>query len=200
MGRYFSRRRSYSPRARAPFSPNVSLIKMQRRVIILLSITLASLSIIAWLVAPRSNNTALLTVSFAGREPGLAYRAAGFYVTNCGPQALFLYQVQVQTNANGLWTTISANQPEFSPVLESGAARVKFSPYLEPGERQKIVVEWPEHRPWRVRILYSPEQQGLAALIERIRLLWRTRNSSLWVGRVWSNPGQPMAISTEVTQ
>lgn len=162
---------------------------MEKRTIVLASLLIAGLAIVAWFFPPRFNGASRLTASFTGREPGPPYRAAGFYLTNSGPRALILRHVQVQTRVDGSWKTVSET-PEFSPVLEPGSSNINFSPCLEAGERRKIVVEWPEVRPWRVSIQYGREQRGLDALIVRMQLAWRTRSMPQWRGRVFADSDQ----------
>ena len=70
-------------------------------------------------------------------------------------------------------------------MLESGAARINFSPVLEAGEHRKIVVEWPEEQPWRVCLFYAPELEGLNALSAKGRIAWHTRRTFHWRSRVW---------------
>jgi len=141
------------------------------------------------------------SVSFTGREPGLPYRAAGFYVKNRRHQAIFLQQVQVQIGADGGWKTISEGQIAVSPVLEAGASNINFSPFLEAGDHRKIVVEWPEDRPWRVCIAYAPERRGLSALTTKAWMAWRNRSMSHWRGRVWGRlDGIDQVISNEISK
>ena len=161
-----------------------------RKQVVLASLLIAGLAIVAWFFPPRSKGASRLTASFTGREPGPPYRAAGFYLTNSGPQALILRQVQVQTRVADSWKTVSDTPPEFSSVLEPGSSNLNFSPCLEAGERRKIVVEWPEDRPWRVSIQYGQERRGLDALIVRMQLAWRTRSMPQWRGRVFAGSDQ----------
>ena len=186
-------------------------LEMRKRVVVFILITVAvGTATIAWLV-PHPATTGFLTVSFTGREPGLPYRAAGFYVTNCGPQAFSMYQVKIQSAGDGSWKTLSEKAPEISPVLEPGTPRitnagrvtnrVNYSPHLEAGEHRKIVVEWPEDQPWRVCILYAPEKGGLDALLAKTRIAWRTRSMPRWDSRVFGGSGEiRQVISEEVTR
>jgi len=143
-------------------------------------------------------------VLFVGTEPGTgsSYLAAGFYITNSGRQAILLQQVQVQTAADGAWKTLSEMQPEFSRVLEPGATQTNLSPVLEAGERRKIVVQWPEERPWRVCVVYLREHKGIREIAVKARFAWRTRKmpwrSNMWSGRVFD--GSDQVASEEVTK
>ena len=163
---------------------------MRKQIIVLASLIITGLAIFTWSIPQRSKGASRLTASFTGREPGPPYRAAGFYLMNSGPQALFLYHVQVQTRVDGTWKTVSVTAPKFSPVLEPGRSNINYSLYLEAGEHRKIVVEWPEDRPWRVSIQYGREQKGLVALIVRMQLAWRTLSMPHSRGRVFGDPDQ----------
>jgi hypothetical protein len=131
-------------------------------------------------------------VSFTGTEPGTgnSYLAAGFYITNSGRQAILLQQVQVQTAVDGVWTTLSEKQPEFSRVLEPGAKEINLLPFLEAGERRKMIVEWPDERPWRLCLIYAHERKGISALTAKSRFAWQTRSMRYWRGRVWGGADQ----------
>jgi hypothetical protein len=83
-------------------------------------------------------------------------------------------------------------------VLEAGSSQFSFSPVLETGEHRKIVVPWPEERPWRVCVFYVPEHKGLNALTAKARIAWRTRTMSYWRGKVWG--GSERVVIKEVTK
>jgi hypothetical protein len=175
--------------------------KMRKRFIGLILLAIAGATFIAWVVAPRSAAADRLTVSFTGREPGVLFQAAGFYVTNCGNGAILLQQVEVQTGEEASWKTVSRKPPEVQPESDPGSSLVNYTPHLEAGEHRKIVVEWPEDRPWRVCIFYAPERKGLDALAIKTRIAWLTRSLSHWRGRVWGGPDElRQVISQEITK
>ena len=125
-------------------------------------------------------------LSFTGREAGPTYRAAGFYITNCGPHAMLLQQVRVEAVVGGSWKTMSVAQPEFSCCLEPGQSKLNLSPVVEPSERRKIIVHWPDDLPWRVAVQYSQERHGLNAVTAKCRVAWRAHTMKYWRARVWS--------------
>ncbi len=191
----------------APLSGGVKHLpmrpEMRKPILVVVLLVVVGCVVAAWLgLASRSAVPYPPTLSFAGREPGLTYVAAGFYVTNCGRQAIMMRQVRVQTAGSGGWKTLSERPPQVSLVLEPGAAQINFSPVLEAGQHRKVVVQWPEEQPWRVCLIYAPELKGLKLLGARVRLAWRLRNTpsfrgSVWRSRLWGGPER--VINKEVT-
>jgi flagellar basal body-associated protein FliL len=174
--------------------------RMRKLIVVVLLLAVVGTVIFAWLMlSSRQSAPSPPTVSFTGREPGPAFRAAGFYVTNSGRQAILLFKVQVQVAVKDRWKTVSEKQVEFSPKIEAGVSpSVHFSGILEVGEYRKMIVEWPEEKPWRVCILYFREKKGLDLLTARARLAWRTRSMAQWRGRVYDDSAQ--IISENVTR
>ncbi len=128
------------------------------------------------------------TLAFTGREPGVAYRAAGFYITNRCPRSIFLQQVHVEAMVEGAWKTLSEEPVEFSPCLEPGQSKLNFSPVLEPKDHRKIIVHWPEDCPWRVAIQYYKYRRGVDALVGKCRFAWRNRTLKYWHGEALNGP------------
>ncbi len=138
------------------------------------------------------------SVTFAGSEAGLPYRAAAFYLTNSGPGSMVLCTVQVQAFESGRWRTISDRPLEVEPVVEGGKLYNSWPSLLPSGGHRKIVVEWPTQHPWRVSILYGPETIGLEGMTEKAKLAWRNRNFAELRGRVWV--GSKTLLSRTVSQ
>jgi hypothetical protein len=158
---------------------------------ILISFAIVGVGIGMYLLPSSISSAPILPiVSFAGREPGLPIRSAGFYVTNSGHLAILLNLVQIQVAVDGGWKTLSEGQVQISRVLEAGTSQINISPLLESGDQRKIVVEWPEEPPWRVCITYSREEKGLKALTSKARFAWRTRSTSFLGARFWGRSEQ----------
>jgi hypothetical protein len=126
------------------------------------------------------------TLAFTGREPGQPYRAAGFCITNRAASSILLWHVHVEAMVDGAWKTLSEEGPEFSCWLEAGQSKISFSPVLEPSERRKLVVHWPEDLPWRVTVEYSRKFHGVSAVVAKCQLVWRIRTLKRWQGGGWS--------------
>jgi hypothetical protein len=128
------------------------------------------------------------TLAFTGRDPYPRYRAAGFYITNRAARSILLWHVHVEAMVDGAWKTLSEEGPEFSGALETGQPEFKlsFSPVMEPSERRKIVVHWPEDLPWRVAVEYSFKLHGVSAVVDKCKTAWRTRTLKYWQGGGWS--------------
>jgi hypothetical protein len=173
---------------------------MRKLLLLLLLLAVFGLTVLAWfMISSRSSTPTPPTVTFTGREPGPAYRAAGFYVTNTCGKAVLLHHVQVKVAVGEGWKTVSEKRAEFSPRVEAGiSAQVRYLPELEAGAHRKIVVEWPEEKPWRVTVIYYREQKGLGLVIANARLAWRTRSVSRWHGRLYAYPDQ--VTSEQVTR
>ena|ERR1041384_5793543 len=173
---------------------------MRKRLVVLFLLAVVGSVTFAWLrMSSRQSAPSPLTISFSEREPGLSYRAAGFYVTNCGHRTVMLYKVQVQVAQEEGWKTLSDKQVTFSQVLEAGVSpQAMFSSELKVGEHRKIVVEWPEEKPWRLCLFYFREQKGLGSLTAKARYAWRTRSMSHWRGSMFGDLDQ--IISKNVTR
>ena len=128
------------------------------------------------------------TLAFTGREPGPAFRAAGFYITNRCPRSIFLWQVHVEAIVEGAWKTVAEEPLEFSPCLEPGQSKLNFSPVLEPKDHRKIIVHWPEDCPWRVAIQYYKYRRGVNALVAKCQWAWRNRTLKHWHDKVLNGP------------
>lgn len=144
------------------------------------------------LLWPSNDSTVLVppSVVFAGREFGPTYKSARFKITNSLSKSIFVREVQVQIATNGGWETVSKARMEASTSLDPGDPQPGYSPAIESGGHRRIVVAWPEEKPWRIQIIYSLERRGLAGLALRSQMAWQRRRLPSWSGRVWSGTNQ----------
>lgn len=162
-------------------------------------------------LVPRPASTGLPTVSFAGLDPGLV-RRAGFRVTNSGPHSVLMHQVRIQSAVDGSWKTLSEKPPEFSTLFDAPLLKdangvitnmhILHDTILAPGEHRRIVVDWPEDRPWRVCILFVPEMRGVDALLAKTQMAWQRRTMRHWTGRYYGGSAKDLkqAVSEEITK
>lgn len=145
-----------------------------------------------------------LSVTFAGSEPGLSYRAAGFYLTNIADVPIGLLSYEVKVASKHGWSMVSSGPVLMLPDPSLGRSNVYYFPKNMPGTRArtpviqvggygKIAVEWTEERPCRVEILYTREARGIEGIITKGKFVWKTRQTSM-PKTLWVWPPQALII------
>jgi hypothetical protein len=162
---------------------------MRLRIIIIFAIAMALIAIVSLSMANRASAPLPVGVIFTGQEPGPPYRAAGFDITNRDFVSVMLWEVEVQVQSNGVWNTISKQHAVISPCIQPGKTNVDFQPVIEPGDSKRIVVEWPEDKPWRIEIACAREAKGFSGLLEKSWIALKTHRKPDLTNRSWIATG-----------
>jgi hypothetical protein len=134
-----------------------------------------------------------LSVTFAGSEPGLPYRAAGFFVTNNADVPIGLPHFKVEVARDSGWLMLSSGPVLMLPDPGLGRTNITHFPKIQAGGYGKIAVEWPEERPCRVEICYTREAKGVEGVISRCKFAWKTRSTAR-PRTFWVWPPQTLSI------
>lgn len=162
--------------------PNIP--NMRRRTVISLTLLIAIAIGIYWLgseLDPDTDTDTSVSIAFKRREEGPPFGAPGLDLTNSGSKSILLTRVWVQKWENGSWNNSSL--VKFSTVLPFGQTNIDaFNPIFEPGECRRVVAEWPNNEPWRVKIQYAVEMSPISKGV----IAFKTRDRSHLTNRTWN--------------